>query len=93
MKPLQQQKEFLKLLQEYNSTDKALIKANLKNYMDESGHKLKDIARHTGIAAQSIYQLRKPYAEYCPEFIPAMILCDYLQIPITALLQPLKVTA
>ena len=83
---LQQQKEFIALYKQYNSTDKAVIKDSLKHYMNKSGLKINEIAGITGIPVQSLYQLRKPYAEYCPEFIPAIIICDCLGISVTEII-------
>lgn len=85
---IEQQQEILLLHKMYTETPRNRIKENLKSEINKSGHKITEIAKETGIATQSIYQLRKPYANYCPEFIPTLILCNYLKIPITAVIQP-----
>lgn len=90
---LQQQKDIITLYNQYNNTlkhNRAVIKSNLKHYMDNSQHKINELAQLTGIAVHSLYQMRKDYTHYCPEFIPALILCDCLEISIIEILKPLK---
>ena len=58
--------------------------------MDNSQHKISELAQLTGIPVQSLYQMRKLYSDYCPDFLPAILLCDCLEIPITAILKQLK---
>lgn len=86
---LDQQKRIIELYKLYNSTDKNIIKTNLKNYIDKSDYKLPYIASGTGIALQTIYSLRKQNSTYKPDFATALILCDFLNISITAVIKPL----
>jgi len=86
---LQQQKELIKLISQYNQTEKETIKANLKKYMDESGYKLPYIAEQTGASLQTIYQIRKVFNSYKVDFIMALNMCNVLNIPITELLHPI----
>ena len=86
---LEQQKQIIALYKQYNQVNKDIIKTNLKNYIDDSDHKLQDVASCTGIALQTIYSLRKHTSNYKPDFITALILCDFLKISITATIQPL----
>jgi hypothetical protein len=58
--------------------------------MDSSQYKISELAQLTGIPVQSLYQLRKDYVDYCPDFLPTLLLCDCLEIPITAVLKPLR---
>ena len=87
---LQQQKDIINLYKQYNSTlqhNRSIIKSNLKHHMDNSQHKISELAQLTGISVNSLYQLRKDYVEYCPDFLPTLLLCDCLEIPITAILK------
>jgi len=86
---LQQQKEILELYTQYQATNKDTIKANLKMYMDRTGLTAIVIADQTKIPLQTIYQLRKHNNNYKPDFIAAMTLCDFLQISIMAVMEPI----
>jgi DNA-binding XRE family transcriptional regulator len=90
---LEQQKEVINLLKQYNSTSKDTIKSNLKYYIDSSGLKLQFISDQTGITIHTIYQIRKTNVIYKPDFITALLICDCIKIPITAILQESGVTA
>jgi len=87
---LQQQKEFIWIYKQYQDTDKNTIKANLKAYMDKSELMIMQIAEQTEIPLSTIYQLRKHSSSYKPEFMTALIICDLLKIPITAIIQPIQ---
>ena len=87
---LQQQKEFIWIYKQYQVTDKNTIKANLKAYMDKSELMIMQIAEQTEIPLSTIYQLRKHSSSYKPEFMTALIICDLLKIPITAIIQPIQ---
>ena len=86
---LTQQKELISLYKRYQDTDRNTIKANLKAYTDRTELKPLDIAKHTGIPIQTIYQMRKLGSIYKPDFITCLIICDMLNISITAAIQPL----
>jgi DNA-binding XRE family transcriptional regulator len=79
------QKELITAYKQYNDTDKSIIKANLTRYIDKSGYKLQYIADQTGIALQTIYQIRKADTSYKPDYIISMLICDVLGISITAI--------
>jgi len=87
---LQQQKEFIQLYKQYQATDKNIIKANLKTYMDKSELMIMEIAEQTEIPLSTIYQLRKHSSSYKPEFMTTIIICDLLEISITAIIQPIQ---
>ena len=84
---LQQQKEFIRVYKQYQDTDKNTIKVNLKTYMDKSELLIMTIAEQTEIPLSTIYQLRKHSSSYKPEFMTTLIICDLLEIPITAIIQ------
>lgn len=86
---LQQQAELLNLYNQYQDTNKETIKTNLKYYMDQSGLKLSKLSQQTNIPIQTIYQLRKLNNPYKPDFMTALIICNALQISITAILTPI----
>lgn len=86
---LDQQRELITLFRQYQETDSGIIKANLRRYIDKSKHKSAAIAEQTGISIHTINQLRKTSANnYRPDFITTIILCDILNISITAALEP-----
>lgn len=78
----EQQKLCIDIYNQYKKTGTHIIKYNFKKYMDKSGLKISEIAKLTGIPVQSLYQLRKPYADYCPDYITALIICDCLAISV-----------
>jgi len=84
---LQQQKEFIRVYKQYQDTDRNIIKANLKRYMDKSELMIMEIAEQTEIPLSTIYQLRKHSSSYKPEFMTVLIICDLLKIAITAIIQ------
>lgn len=85
---LQQQKEVLTLYQRYQATNKDTIKANLKAYMDKIKLKPATITDRTGIPVATVYQLRKHNNNYKPDFITTLTLCNLLELPITAVIEP-----
>jgi len=87
---LQQQKDIINLYNQYQDTDHNTIKTNIKSYMDHANIKPTILSQLTAIPLQTIYQLRKFNAPYKPDFITALIICDALQISITAILLPLQ---
>lgn len=86
---LQQQADILNLYNQYQDTDHSTIKTNIKTYIDQSSIKPAILSKLTGIPLQTIYQLRKSSAPYKPDFITALIICNVLEISITALYVPL----
>jgi len=87
---LQQQKEFINLYNQYQDTDRDTIKANIKQYMDQSSLKPSKLSQLTNIPIQTIYQLRKLNSPYKPDFMTTLIICDVLQISITVILIPIE---
>jgi len=85
---LQQQKEFIKLYNRYNSIDQETIRNNLRQVIDSSGYgrKSTEVAEAIGVTTHTIYQIRKRSADYKPEFITALAICDFLGISITDIL-------
>jgi transcriptional regulator with XRE-family HTH domain len=86
---IQQQKQLISLINDYNSIDKDIVKANLKAFMDASGLKNQYIAEQSKLSIQTIYQIRKVFNSYKVDFIPALIIADILNITITDLIQPI----
>jgi len=85
---LQQQKEFIRIYKQYQNTDKDIIKANLKIYMNESDLLNIQIAERTEVALQTIYYIRKNNSNnYKPDFMTTLIICDLLRISITEVMQ------
>ena len=85
---LQQQKEFIQIYKQYQATDKDIIKANLKIYMNESDLLNIQIAERTEVALQTIYYIRKNNSNnYKPDFMTTLIICDLLRISITEVMQ------
>jgi len=85
-----QQKQLIHLISQYNSTDKDIIKANIKRFIDASGLKNQYIAEQSKLSIQTIYQIRKVYNSYKVDFIPALLISDILNINITELIQPMQ---
>jgi DNA-binding XRE family transcriptional regulator len=85
---LQQQKEFIKLHNRYNSIDQETIRNNLRQAMDSSGYgrRAAEIAKAIGVTTHTIYQIRKRSTNYKPEFITTLAICDFLGIGITGIL-------
>ena len=85
---LQQQKEFIKLYNRYNSIDQETIRNNLRQAMDSSGYSRRaaEVAEAIGVTTHTIYQIRKRSTNYKPEFITALAICDFLGISITDIL-------
>ena len=86
---LSQQKELINLYKQYQDTDRNTIKANLKAYTDIAELKPFDIAEQTRIPIQTIYQMRKLGSTYKSDFITCLIICNMLELSITAILKPL----
>lgn len=86
---LEQQKEILSLYNQYQDTDRDTIKANIKQYMDQSNIKPAILSQLTAIPLQTIYQIRKLNNPYKPDFMTVLIICNALEITITAVLAPL----
>ncbi len=87
---LTQQKEIINLYTQYQDIEQNTIKANIKQYMDQSNIKPSKLSQLTTIPIQTIYQLRKFNNPYKPDFMTALIICDALRISITAVLIPLE---
>ena len=88
---IQQQREFIRVYKQYQATNKNIIKANLKAYMDKSKLLIMTIAKQTEIPLSTIYQLRKHSSPYRPEFMTVLIICDLLRISITEVIQPISI--
>lgn len=86
---LEQQKELINLYNQYQTIDKDIIKTNIKRYMAQNNIKPGTLAALTNIPVQTIYQLRKDNNQYKPDFMITVVICNALEITITAILQPL----
>ena len=89
MLTLEQQKQVIAVYKQYQTTDRNIIRANIKYYINASGLRLPYLADQIGIALQTIYAITKLTSSYKPDFITTLTICDFLKIPITAVIQPI----
>lgn len=82
------QKKIIELYQQFRSTDKTVIKANLIDLIDSSKMNHTEIAIKAGLSKQTIYQLKKIQSNYIPDFITTLVLCNILNVSITDLFKP-----
>ena len=84
---LQEQQELEQLINQYNSTDSAIIKQNIIKFIDASGLKNQYIADRMNLNIQTIYLYRQPQKKTNIDFITALKLCNVLGIGITELIK------
>jgi DNA-binding XRE family transcriptional regulator len=77
------QKDIENLINQYNRTDKQIIKKNTVRILSESGYQYTDIANRTGIGVQTLYQYNKEYVTNYPNFLTALKIANFLEIDIT----------
>ena len=80
------QAEFLQLLQQYNSTDRKVIKANLKRIMDIYGIKPADIIS-LGYSPCNVYAWTNKSANNIPLFEQALNIAVHFDFNITEFLK------
>lgn len=74
---LQSQREFLNLINQYNSTDRKILKQNLKRILTEYGIKPKQIIE-LGYTSPNVYSWLAPTANNIPMFDQALHLaCEF----------------
>lgn len=87
---LEQQKELINLYNQYQTIDKDIIKTNIKRYMAQNNIKPGTLAVLTNIPVQTIYQLRKDNNQYKPDFMITVVICNALEIEVTAIMNRTK---
>ena len=76
------QVEFLQLIQQYNSTDRRIIKANLKHIMDIYNIKPADIAA-LGYTSRNVYAWTNKSTKNIPLFEQALYISTRFNFSIT----------
>ena len=79
------QKEIEILIEQYNSTDKTVIKKNTQRILAQAKelYNYGEIAIKNGLSEQTIYQYNKDYVTNYPNFLTALKLANFLNIDIT----------
>ena len=80
------QAEFLQLIKQYNSTDRSIIKANLKRIMDIYGIKPADIAA-LGYTSRNVYAWTNKSTKNIPLFEQALNIAVKFNFSITEFLK------
>jgi hypothetical protein len=80
------QAEFLQLLRQYNSTDRKIIKANLKRIMDTYNIKPADIAA-LGYTSRNVYAWTNKSTKNIPLFEQALYISTRFNFSITEFLK------
>ena len=80
------QAEFLQLLQQYNSTDRKVIKANLKRIMDMYGIKPANIMS-LGYSPRNVYAWTNKSTKNIPLFEQALNIAVHFDFSITEFLK------
>ena len=76
------QAEFLQIIKQYNSTDRKIIKANLKHIMDIYGIKPADIIA-LGYSSRNVYAWTNKSANNIPLFEQALNIAVHFDFNIT----------
>jgi len=84
---LQEQQKLEQLINQYNSTDSAIIKQNIIKFIDASGFKNQYIADRMQLNIQTIYLYRQPKKKTNIDFQIALKLCNVLEINIIELIK------
>jgi DNA-binding XRE family transcriptional regulator len=83
---LEEQKKILDLIITYENTSSEIIKYNLKRYIKMSKYSAQEIATAIKISIHTIYSItKKQFTDYKKDFIVAVKICNFLEIPITSL--------
>jgi len=77
------QKEIETLINQYNNTNKIVIKRNAQRIITECKYSYRDLAKLTGISEQTLYQYNKNYVSNYPNFLTALKIANFLEIDIT----------
>lgn len=79
------QKELETLIEQYNNTDKTIIKRNTRRILQDAKeyYSYAEIAFKNGLSEQTIYQYNKDYVTNYPNFSTALKLANFLGIDIT----------
>lgn len=80
------QAEFLQIIKQYNSTDRKIIKANLKHIMDIYGIKPADIIA-LGYSSRNVYAWTNKSANNIPLFGQALNIAVHFDFSITEFLK------
>lgn len=79
------QKEIEDLIEQYNSTDKTVIKRNTQRILQKAKelYSYNEIAIKNGLSEQTLYQYNKDYVTNYPNFSTALKIANFLGIDIT----------
>ncbi len=83
-------REFLNLINQYNSTDRKIIKANLKRILTEYGIKPKQIIE-LGYSSPNVYSWLAPTANNIPLFTQALHISVEFNFDIQEFLQEIEI--
>lgn len=81
--------DIIKIGEQYNNTNKKIIKNNIIKYINESefNRDSQNLADEIGVSIQTIYSYRKQNIGNIPDFVIALKLADALNITINDLIQ------
>ena len=83
---IKQQKELYKYINYYNNLDNLTVKSYLREHIKASDIKIGRIAKEINVSIHTLYSIMKTTGQhYKPEFIIYLAICNYLNIPITAI--------
>jgi DNA-binding XRE family transcriptional regulator len=82
-------KDIIKIAEQYNNTDKNVIKNNIIKLINESEYNRdsKKLADKIGVSIQTIYSYRKMNEGNIPDFVTALKLVNELNIKINDLME------
>lgn len=82
-------KDIIKIAEQYNNTDKNVIKNNIIKFINESEYNRdsKKLADSLGVSIQTIYSYRKINKGNIPDFVTALKLVNELNIKINDLME------
>ena len=84
---IQDQKELIQLITDYNNTDPTIIRKNIVKYIDMSGLEIPDVAEKAGIKLITLYEYRQFKKRHSIAFEIALRLVDVLNINIAQLVE------
>lgn len=82
-------KDIIKIAEQYNNTDKDVIKNNISKLIQESEYNRdsKKLADKLGVSIQTVYSYRKINDGNIPDFVTALKLANELNIKINDLME------
>lgn len=82
-------KDIIKISEQYNNTDKNIIKNNIIKLINESEYNRdsKKLADNLGVSIQTVYSYRKINEGNIPDFVTALKLVNELNIKINDLME------